>query len=277
MPTENTTTPVDDSEAWENGTLGQNLEHAAVSTVDPKIIDDALGIELISFRLSKDIVEALDDLARLNNSSRNALIQAAVAHFVCHNEPREDIETVLYVAFNKIATYRHNTPDFSLARVNKFISVLSEIDSWAEEFIAKHDINTLEYLSTIIAEAIRLYRSEESSMGRRRYISISENQYESIVTMFGVIKELANNIAHYIGRPKILGDITNILRLLLNDIINDAFIRYKGLADNLVTVLGPDLVNLGLSEQDYERVVVRATELQIEPVDLVINVLVANS
>lgn len=285
MNTENTTTPIDDSEAWENGTLGQSLEHAAVSTVDPKTIDDALGIELVSFRLNKDIVEPLDDLARLNNSSRNALIQEAVAHFVCHNELYEDVEDMLYVAFNKIATYRHNTPEFSLARINKFLSLLNEINSWAGKMIGQlgdpecEVTISLEYLRSNISGAIGTlsgHKPGKTSIGRKGYISLSDAQYDQIVAMFLAMKE-AYTIIHQDECPRILSAINNALRLSLVDIANRAFLSYSQLADRVILILGPDLVNLNLSDENYKRVADRATELQIEPADLVINALVANS
>lgn len=55
----------DDAELWESKQLGASAEHARrVSPEKGKEIDDALGLQAISIRLQKELVEQLKELAR---------------------------------------------------------------------------------------------------------------------------------------------------------------------------------------------------------------------
>lgn len=55
----------DDTELWESKELGASPEHARrVSPEKSKEIDDALGLQAISIRLQKELVEQLKELAR---------------------------------------------------------------------------------------------------------------------------------------------------------------------------------------------------------------------
>ncbi len=55
----------DDTELWESKQLGASAEHARrVSPEKSKEIDDALGLQAISIRLQKELVEQLKELAR---------------------------------------------------------------------------------------------------------------------------------------------------------------------------------------------------------------------
>jgi metal-responsive CopG/Arc/MetJ family transcriptional regulator len=285
MNTENTTTPIDDSEAWENGTLGQSLEHAAVSTVDPKTIDDALGIELVSFRLNKDIVEALDDLARLNNSSRNALIQEAVAHFVCHNEPHEDIETMLYAAFKKIATYQHDNYESQLESVNKFLTFLNDVEAWATASSTDNteddsDVN-IEVLG--LGDTIRTIRLDlngskggELSIGRKANMDVNPSRLILLESAFAQIQKIYDMVTGNDGVSLLRSGI-ELLRLLLADIVLNSDNRYRFIVEKVTSVVGWDLANLNLPDHELKRVHDHALELHVYPIDLVINALAANT
>ena len=55
----------DDRDLWESKQLGASPEHARrVSSEKSKEIDDALGLQAISIRLQKELVEQLKELAR---------------------------------------------------------------------------------------------------------------------------------------------------------------------------------------------------------------------
>jgi len=73
----------DTPEAWESGELGQSLEYAAVApsrlTAE---IDDALGLQMISIRLNKDLIEALKLLGAKYEMGYQPLIREALKRFV---------------------------------------------------------------------------------------------------------------------------------------------------------------------------------------------------
>ena len=57
--------PDNDTELWESKQLGASPQHARrVSPEKSKEIDDALGLQAISIRLQKELVEQLKELAR---------------------------------------------------------------------------------------------------------------------------------------------------------------------------------------------------------------------
>lgn len=66
-----------DHDEWEpGGTLGNSAEHAVVvSDVDEKAIDDSLGLEEVSIRLSKELLYDLDLLAQFGGLNHQALIR----------------------------------------------------------------------------------------------------------------------------------------------------------------------------------------------------------
>ena len=74
---------VDDSELWENGTLGQSLEHAAPAPPDvEKAIMNSLGLAPISIRLQKTLVEDLKRLAREEGLVYQAYIRQILTRHV---------------------------------------------------------------------------------------------------------------------------------------------------------------------------------------------------
>ena len=55
----------DDAEKWENGELGASEEHIAKAPESSsKNVDDALGLQLISIRLQKALIEELKALSK---------------------------------------------------------------------------------------------------------------------------------------------------------------------------------------------------------------------
>jgi predicted DNA binding CopG/RHH family protein len=55
----------DDTELWETRKLGASAEHAvSISEEEDKAIDDSLGLQAITMRLQKELVEQLKLLAK---------------------------------------------------------------------------------------------------------------------------------------------------------------------------------------------------------------------
>lgn len=76
----------DTDEAWEaDGPLGNDFAHAVVADVDhelAKAIDDSLGLQPISIRLQKSLLENLKSLAQLNGIGYQPLIRQVLTRFV---------------------------------------------------------------------------------------------------------------------------------------------------------------------------------------------------
>ena len=55
----------EDTELWETGKLGTSAKHAArISEKEDKAIDDSLGLQAVTMRLQKELVEQLKVLAK---------------------------------------------------------------------------------------------------------------------------------------------------------------------------------------------------------------------
>ncbi|CAM3680739.1 hypothetical protein [Polynucleobacter antarcticus] len=74
---------VDSSEDWENGDLGQSPEHAVLAPSQLATeIDDALGMQMISIRLNKDLIESLKLLGIKHELGYQTLIREVLNRFV---------------------------------------------------------------------------------------------------------------------------------------------------------------------------------------------------
>ena len=71
------------TEAWESGELGRDIKHARV--VDKVIgaqIDEALGLQMISIRLEKDLIESYKLLGMKYDIGYQPLMREALKRFV---------------------------------------------------------------------------------------------------------------------------------------------------------------------------------------------------
>jgi uncharacterized protein (DUF4415 family) len=70
-------------EAWESGTLGREIEFAAVcDEMTDKAIDDALGLQAISIRLPKDLIEAYKIIAAREGVGYQPLMRDILNRFI---------------------------------------------------------------------------------------------------------------------------------------------------------------------------------------------------
>jgi len=68
---------------WENGTLGDSVEHAVpVSREHAKEVDDSLGLQMISIRLPKRLIEDLKLLAEKEGLGYQPLIRRQLLRYV---------------------------------------------------------------------------------------------------------------------------------------------------------------------------------------------------
>ncbi len=85
----------DDSELWENGTLGESAEHAVeVSDELDKAIDDGLGLEMISIRLQKALIADLKGLASKHGIAYQPFIRMVLTKYVANAKRSERVMKV---------------------------------------------------------------------------------------------------------------------------------------------------------------------------------------
>jgi hypothetical protein len=84
MSTKQVATEIADTpQAWENGELGQSLDHAVVAPSKlASEIDEALGLQMISIRLNKDLIDALKLLGVKYEMGYQPLMREALKRFV---------------------------------------------------------------------------------------------------------------------------------------------------------------------------------------------------
>lgn len=71
------------AEAWESGKLGQSEEYVGRSDADAgKALDDALGLQMISIRLPKDLINDLKIVGELNGIGYQPLIRQLLTRFI---------------------------------------------------------------------------------------------------------------------------------------------------------------------------------------------------
>jgi uncharacterized protein (DUF4415 family) len=76
----------DDGELWESGQLGASEEHVRrVSPEKTKAIHDALGLQPVTVRLQKELVEQLKVLAKKEGLGYQPLIRHILTRYVREN------------------------------------------------------------------------------------------------------------------------------------------------------------------------------------------------
>ncbi len=70
------------AEAWENGALGRDADHAVRSPAElTQKIDDALGMQMISIRLPKELIEEYKIIAQVRKLGYQPLMRDALKRF----------------------------------------------------------------------------------------------------------------------------------------------------------------------------------------------------
>ena len=71
------------AETWENGLLGQSEEHIKVAgRIDEGLINDALGLQLISIRLQKTLIDDLKLIAKMHGLGYQTMIRKILTEYV---------------------------------------------------------------------------------------------------------------------------------------------------------------------------------------------------
>ena len=96
--TKNTKIPTSD-EAWESGQLGRDEEFAKRLEKDDPVgeaaLDESLGLQLISIRLPKSLIEDFKLIAKLNGISYQPLMRQVMMRFA-EGEKRQIMRNVAY-------------------------------------------------------------------------------------------------------------------------------------------------------------------------------------
>jgi predicted DNA binding CopG/RHH family protein len=73
----------DTAEAWESGQLGRDIEHAkpAPQALEAQI-DESLGMQMISIRLPKDLIDDFKKIAECRGVGYQPLMREALQRFV---------------------------------------------------------------------------------------------------------------------------------------------------------------------------------------------------
>jgi hypothetical protein len=75
------------NELWESRELGASPKHAVrVSDEHDKELDDAMGLQLLTFRLQKPLIEQLKQLAKLEGLGYQPLMRQILTRYVRENE-----------------------------------------------------------------------------------------------------------------------------------------------------------------------------------------------
>ena len=70
------------TEAWESRELGADEEFVASVDHDDSLIEEAVGLQMISIRLQKSLLEELKMIANINGLGYQPLIKQALKRFV---------------------------------------------------------------------------------------------------------------------------------------------------------------------------------------------------
>lgn len=69
-------------EAWENGELGENLESAKVTSAERTVeINEAAGMQMISIRLPKTVIDDFKVIAQIEGIGYQPLMRTALIRF----------------------------------------------------------------------------------------------------------------------------------------------------------------------------------------------------
>jgi len=72
----------DTVEAWEDGTLGQDEKFASVAeSIEESALNEAAGLQMISIRLQRSLIEDFKNIAEINGIGYQPLIRQVLKRF----------------------------------------------------------------------------------------------------------------------------------------------------------------------------------------------------
>ncbi|HTN32302.1 MAG TPA: hypothetical protein VL178_15955 [Pseudomonas sp.] len=103
-------------EMWEDGRLGQDANHAAVAPGSKQEVDDALGLQLISIRLQKQLLCDLKKIAEFHGVGYQPMIRDLLNRFA-----QVEIKKILVQRLGEIEEEARNASQNSTAPVRDFL------------------------------------------------------------------------------------------------------------------------------------------------------------
>ncbi len=78
-----------DNELWENKQLGASAKHAKpISREEDKNLDDSMGLQLLTIRLQKELIEQFKELAKIEGIGYQPLMRQVLTRYARENEQR---------------------------------------------------------------------------------------------------------------------------------------------------------------------------------------------
>jgi hypothetical protein len=106
MATTRNKVPAEDACPWESGELGRSEVHVRVATPqEMAAVDDALGLQMISIRLQKRLLEALKDIAKFHGIGYQPMIRDLLNRFA-----RSEIRTLMEMRLHGLEHEPGETP-----------------------------------------------------------------------------------------------------------------------------------------------------------------------
>lgn len=106
-------------ELWENGELGQSADHAAVAQGSKQEVDEALGLQLISIRLQKQLVSDLKKIAEYHGVGYQPMIRDLLNRFA-----RSEIRSIITQRMSELEASEEAAVESSTAPVKEFLEKL---------------------------------------------------------------------------------------------------------------------------------------------------------
>lgn len=106
-------------ELWERGELGQSAEHAVVAQGSKQEVEDALGMQLISIRLQKQLLGDLKKIAEYHGVGYQPMIRDLLNRFA-----RSEILSIIKERMSELEASQAAAEESSTAPVKEFIEKL---------------------------------------------------------------------------------------------------------------------------------------------------------
>lgn len=103
-------------EKWEDGRLGRDEEHVEVAEGSKREVDDALGLQLISIRLQKQLLCDLKKIADYHGIGYQPMIRDLLNRFA-----RSEIRQILSERLSEIEAEERSVSESSTAPVKEFM------------------------------------------------------------------------------------------------------------------------------------------------------------
>lgn len=103
-------------EKWEDGRLGRSAEDAAVAQGSKQEVDEALGLQLISIRLQKQLVGDLKKIAEYHGIGYQPMIRDLLNRFA-----RSEVQQIIKQRLNELEESEKTVSESSTAPVKEFM------------------------------------------------------------------------------------------------------------------------------------------------------------